>query len=360
MHHHDALRTGAHPHCREVCGGPLPSLCAWLQSNNCDRRLVRFAHAASPTTIDDDDDCGGAGHGADDAESEVTFADASPTPKVRRRRSGPSFSAGGAGPSLSEIPIEPMSPSGVGGRGEGGGFNMDFNHRGMGGGGGPRQNRRSSESPSSSSRRRRKAKGQNRRGEEAETAFFRSLITNDRSVRRLPSGVAFRILKKGTGTRSPVACERTGAIGGITLWYSAAVAVGPQKGKVFDTSAAVVAESARLSSSSFSSSSSSVNVNVNGGSSVPPFDPTHGGVRGLSEALQLMREGDKWEVFVPFALAFGDEGWAGRGAAAVPPRTTVVYTVELREVAAVGSSWKDAEDTEAAFLRYFGLEYSSM
>ena len=236
---------------------------------------------------------------------------------------------------------------------------MDFNRRGTGGVGGPHQNRRSNESPSSSSRRRRKAKGQNRRGEEAEIAFFRSLITNDRTVRRLPSGVAFRILKKGTGTRSPVACERTGAIGGITLWYSAAVAVGPQKGQVFDTSAAVVAESARLSSSSLSSASSS--VNVHGGSTVvPPFDPTHGGVRGLSEALQLMREGDKWEVFVPFALAFGDEGWAGRGAAAVPPRTTVVYTVELREVAAVGSNWKDAEDTEAAFLRYFGLEYSSM
>jgi FKBP-type peptidyl-prolyl cis-trans isomerase FklB len=29
-------------------------------------------------------------------------------------------------------------------------------------------------------------------------------------------------------------------------------------------------------------------------------------VRGWTEALQIMKEGDKWELFVPSELAYGD------------------------------------------------------
>lgn len=48
-------------------------------------------------------------------------------------------------------------------------------------------------------------------------------------------------------------------------------------------------------------------------------------LRGLGEALQLMHEGDRWQVVVPTALAFGVKGQG----AAVPPNQTLVFDITL-------------------------------
>lgn len=48
-------------------------------------------------------------------------------------------------------------------------------------------------------------------------------------------------------------------------------------------------------------------------------------MRGLSEALQLMHEGDRWQLVVPTALAFGVKGQG----TAVPPAQTLVFDVTL-------------------------------
>ena len=47
-----------------------------------------------------------------------------------------------------------------------------------------------------------------------------------------------------------------------------------------------------------------------------------------TEALQLMAEGSKWELYIPYNLAYGEHGAPG----AIPPYSALVFTVELLEV----------------------------
>jgi FKBP-type peptidyl-prolyl cis-trans isomerase len=50
------------------------------------------------------------------------------------------------------------------------------------------------------------------------------------------------------------------------------------------------------------------------------------GTKGMQEALQHMRVGDKWQIFVPSDLAFGREG---EQALKIPPDATLIYDLEL-------------------------------
>ncbi len=51
-------------------------------------------------------------------------------------------------------------------------------------------------------------------------------------------------------------------------------------------------------------------------------------IAGWTEALQLMAEGSKWELYIPYNLAYGEHGAPG----AIPPYSALVFTVELLEV----------------------------
>ena len=51
-------------------------------------------------------------------------------------------------------------------------------------------------------------------------------------------------------------------------------------------------------------------------------------IAGWVEALQLMSEGDKWKLYIPYNLGYGEQGAGG----AIPPYSTLVFEVELLEV----------------------------
>lgn len=51
-------------------------------------------------------------------------------------------------------------------------------------------------------------------------------------------------------------------------------------------------------------------------------------LKGWQEALKHMKEGEKWRLFVPPELAYGEKGLRDR----VPPQSTLIYELELVEV----------------------------
>lgn len=48
-------------------------------------------------------------------------------------------------------------------------------------------------------------------------------------------------------------------------------------------------------------------------------------IRGWTEILQLMKEGDKWEVYIPSELAYGERG----GGATIGPNAALIFVMEL-------------------------------
>jgi FKBP-type peptidyl-prolyl cis-trans isomerase FklB len=56
----------------------------------------------------------------------------------------------------------------------------------------------------------------------------------------------------------------------------------------------------------------------------PASFPVGGVIKGWTEALLLMKEGDKWELAIPSDLAYGETGRQG-----IPPNAVLVFEVEL-------------------------------
>jgi FKBP-type peptidyl-prolyl cis-trans isomerase FklB len=51
-------------------------------------------------------------------------------------------------------------------------------------------------------------------------------------------------------------------------------------------------------------------------------------IKGWTEAMQLMKEGSKWELYIPSELAYGDRG-AG---AMIPGGSALIFTIEMLKV----------------------------
>ncbi len=51
-------------------------------------------------------------------------------------------------------------------------------------------------------------------------------------------------------------------------------------------------------------------------------------IQGWQEALQLMPEGSKWRLYIPYNLAYGDRGAGG----AIGPYSTLIFDIELLKI----------------------------
>ena len=60
----------------------------------------------------------------------------------------------------------------------------------------------------------------------------------------------------------------------------------------------------------------------------PTKFPVSGVIRGWSEALKMMKVGDKWQLFVPSYLAYGEQGYGPQ----IEPNSTLIFEMELLEV----------------------------
>jgi len=109
-------------------------------------------------------------------------------------------------------------------------------------------------------------------------------------VKVLPSGLQYKVLKSGSG-KTPKATDT------VSTHYHGTLI----DGTVFDSS-------------------------VERGE--PVSFPVDGVIPGWTEALLLMKEGDKWQLVVPSDLAYGERGAGGR----IGPSTTLIFEVELLSV----------------------------
>ena len=124
------------------------------------------------------------------------------------------------------------------------------------------------------------------RGEEGKASISWLRTPRQPGVKVLPSGLQYKVLKAGDGP-SPAATDTV-----KTHYHGTFI-----NGEVFDSS-------------------------VERGE--PIEFPVNGVIKGWTEALQLMKVGDKWQLFVPSDLAYGPEGQGP-----IPPNSVLVFEVEL-------------------------------
>ncbi|MEN6620750.1 MAG: FKBP-type peptidyl-prolyl cis-trans isomerase [Smithella sp.] len=56
-------------------------------------------------------------------------------------------------------------------------------------------------------------------------------------------------------------------------------------------------------------------------------------IQGCGEALHLMKEGSKWQLFIPPELAYGQSGQGSR----IPPNSTLIFEIELIRIEDAGN-----------------------
>lgn len=131
-------------------------------------------------------------------------------------------------------------------------------------------------------------------GTQSETSkAYMAKVGKEAGVVVLPSGLAYKVVRSGpaTGLKPQLTDE-------VKVHYEGKL----EDGKVFDSSYE---------------------------RGQPAAMPLRGLVPGWQEALQLMRPGDEWVLYVPSNLGYGEEG-AGGGE--IPPGAPLIFRIELIDV----------------------------
>lgn len=110
-------------------------------------------------------------------------------------------------------------------------------------------------------------------------------------IQTLPSGLQYRVVKKGNGSEKP------GPTDTVTTHY---------RGKLID-------------GTEFDSSYSR---------GEPVSFTVNGVIPGWTEALQMMSPGAKWELYIPADLAYGEQGIGN----IIPPNSALTFEVELLSI----------------------------
>ena len=121
----------------------------------------------------------------------------------------------------------------------------------------------------------------------AEGKAFLAKNKKEKGVKTLPSGLQYKIIKAGSGA-SPKLTDT------VTTHYHGTLI----NGEVFDSS-------------------------YDRGE--PVSFPVNGVIKGWTEALQKMKTGGKWKLFIPSELAYGERGAGGK----IGPNATLIFDVEL-------------------------------
>lgn len=120
-----------------------------------------------------------------------------------------------------------------------------------------------------------------------EGAAFLAANKNKPGVKTTESGLQYKVLKSGTGAKPKVTDK-------VTTHYRGTLIDGTE----FDSSIA---------------------------RGEPATFPVSGVIRGWTEALQLMKVGDKWQLFIPSELAYGPRGAGGE----IGPDAVLIFDIEL-------------------------------
>lgn len=125
---------------------------------------------------------------------------------------------------------------------------------------------------------------------EAASKAFHEELSNREDITTLPSGLQYEVLKEGEG-ESPDANDE------VTTHYKGMLT----DGTVFDSSYE---------------------------RDEPATFPLNRVIEGWQEALQLMKPGSKWKIYLPYDLGYGAEG-AGED---IPPYASLIFEIELLDV----------------------------
>lgn len=118
---------------------------------------------------------------------------------------------------------------------------------------------------------------------------FLSENKNQKGVRALPSGLQYKVLQSGNGV-SPSMYDT------VTVHYRGTLL----DGNVFDSTYE---------------------------KDKPQQFPLNRVITGWSEALKMMKVGDKWQLFVPSYLAYGETGYGP-----IEPNATLIFEMELLKI----------------------------